>query len=94
MERQLKPIKTRSFGRTSPMIQNINQRQIRNGYQSQRDTHTHTMFLMGSSFIRFSNWVVTNLIYLISFSIFFYLIEIKPTYSTKSSLWLELWFFF
>jgi hypothetical protein len=44
MERQLKPIKTRSFGRTSPMIQNINQRQIRNGYQSQRDTHTHHVF--------------------------------------------------
>jgi hypothetical protein len=42
MERQLKPIKTRSFERTSPMIQNINQRQRRNGYQSQRDTHTHT----------------------------------------------------
>jgi hypothetical protein len=26
------------------MIQNINQRQIRNGYQSQRDTHTHHVF--------------------------------------------------
>jgi len=74
MERQLKPIKTRSFERTSPMIQNINQRQRRNGYQSQRDTHTHThtMFLMGSSFIRFSKyWVVTSLIYLVLFSIFF-----------------------